>query len=273
MSASSSTITSQMSSSIPTSALNRKAMKRLGLNGLKTEQKILKIKNGPTIIFHPIHDENQDLYDTLPKGKQEAINKILKEILSMSNYSKNDASVLTKCFSNSLKAVGRDLDPDFLENAALKEMAVQICELSRQLTPLNEQIAALDETIKKIDDFLSNKTDSNLAPLLKQQFTEKSSAKKVEKDSIKKKITNIEEQLTKIEERLISKLSIICSSCHKTLYDLRKTDSAVKMHLCGRCRKARYCSQTCQKDDWKDHQKKCKEKKASAKAEGKETKE
>jgi hypothetical protein len=44
----------------------------------------------------------------------------------------------------------------------------------------------------------------------------------------------------------------ICSTCNKT------STVETPLNLCGGCKKIRYCSQACQKKDWREHKKKCK---------------
>ncbi|RYN72868.1 hypothetical protein AA0120_g12676 [Alternaria tenuissima] len=64
---------------------------------------------------------------------------------------------------------------------------------------------------------------------------------------------------------------MVCSSpqCHFQSYDFRLLNRGIRLfnltelHGCGGCRSAFYCSQTCQKQEWKRHKSPCKKHVAS----------
>lgn len=64
------------------------------------------------------------------------------------------------------------------------------------------------------------------------------------------------EKLIKIRKRNRVKVKKCCSCCEL---------SDVRLSKCSRCNKVRYCSRTCQKNDWKIHKQQCKPKKKKKK--------
>lgn len=137
----------------------------------------------------------------------------------------------------------------------VKEMAINITD-----EKILEKTKTKDKNMEDSEEIKSLNNNILALPAPKEDYQEILEVKSVIADSI---LTNSEEEETSIDTKdpvpvvdvendILKKTNAYCWAC-----GWRGEENERLLNMCRGCRTARYCSEQCHKDDWKQHKKFC----------------
>ena len=111
----------------------------------------------------------------------------------------------------------------------------------------------INESYNNFPDFTNGVAALAVMSNIDERRTNQINPKQKNKSVNKTKITNLEKDIQSQQQNVENKTSKNkkCWNCHK------EESIELKLSKCGGCKKAKYCGQVCQKQDWDRHRDQC----------------